>query len=313
MVFRDAVIDTSTQVQVGYMTSPQSVATMLHSAGLFIHVASNLDWVCRAVTGKGRSTAPLKGHTQFLDQLLRVPFDGKQVPSALAGEVDPMDDLLREDDCAGGQQEQQGDLLETPKKRSKKLTKAELQFVASVPLQQVVDDLDVFQGKERERVSKGVIRVLLKTNRRRSVYVHEKDLDMCMLVMLRHVERMGVPHVDLPDDHSALAEAPEWFDARTSCWHVRVGKTEEVLVSKPVRRVGVNSRPLEAGVFKRLKMDALVDLKAQCQGIHTPGLDKASDCDGKVCVGGYFKHWIGPVRSVAVAKEKHGHDDISRE
>ena len=175
-----------------------------------------------------------------------------------------MDELLREDDCAGGQQEEQGEALETPKGRYQKhLTKAELEFVAQVRLEDVVDDLDLFQGQERERVSKGVLRVLLKTNRRRSVYVYEKDLDMCMLVMLRHVERMGVPHADLPDEQSALADASEWLDARTSCWHVRLGDSQEVLVSKPARRTGADDRPLDAATFKRLKMEALVALKAR--------------------------------------------------
>ena len=264
MPFRDAVIEQTTTVQVGYMAKAQAVTAVSHRDGLFVHVATSLDWVCRALTAKGRSTAPLKGHSQFLDRLLKVTFGGEENTSALADEVDPMEDLQREDDCAGGRQEEAGDALETPQKRSRKqLTKAELEFVTRVRLREVVDNLDLFLGQERERVSQGVLRILLKTNRRRSVYVHEKDLDICMLVMLRHIERMGVPHVDLPDEESALADESEWFDTRTSCWHLRVGDSQEVLVSKPVRRVGADGRPLGTAAVKQRKIEALDAFKAQ--------------------------------------------------
>ena len=173
-----------------------------------------------------------------------------------------MEELQREDDCAGGPGEEQGQELETPRKRSRKhLTKAELEFVARVRLVDVVEDLDLFQGQERDQVSQGVLHILLKTNRRRSVYVLEKDLNMCMLVMRRHMERNGVPHAGLPDEESALAETSEWFDPRTSRWHVRKSKSDDVLVSAPVRRVGVDRRPLDATTFKRLKMETLAALK----------------------------------------------------
>ena len=58
------------------------------------------------------------------------------------------------------------------------------------------------------------------------MYVHEKDLDLCMLVLLRHVERFGVPHADLPAESSALADESEWFDPQTSCWHRRLADND---------------------------------------------------------------------------------------
>ena len=114
-------------------------------------------------------------------------------------------------------------------------------------------------------VEHGAIRILLKTNRRRSVFVLDKDLDLCMLVMHRQRERMGVPHVGLPDEMSALADAPEWFDARTSRWHVRVRETGEVLVSEPVSRTGAGGKPLDAEAFQHLKSRALATLKSRAQ------------------------------------------------
>ncbi len=74
---------------------------------------------------------------------------------------------------------------------------------------------------------------------------------------------MGVPHFDLPDEKSALADASEWFDARTSCWHVRVHNIEEVLVSKPACRNGADGLLLNVATFKRWKLETLATLKAQ--------------------------------------------------
>ena len=129
----------------------------------------------------------------------------------------------------------------------------------------VVDDLGVFEVRERDKVEQGEVRILIKTNRCRSVYVLVEDLDLCMLVMLRQAERMGVPHADISDEKSALADAKEWFDTRTSCWHVRLPDSREVVVSDPVRRTGINGAPLEVATFKRMKSAALAALKASSQ------------------------------------------------
>ena len=55
----------------------------------------------------------------------------------------------------------------------------------------------------------------------------------------------------------------EWFDARTSRWHVRVADSERVLISEPVRRIDSCGAPLRAEVFNRLKADTLQALKEQ--------------------------------------------------
>ena len=256
--FRPAVVEQTTTVKVGYMSKPQAVSAIMREEGLFIHVTVTSGWVCRALTGTGRSTAPLKGQTHFLERLSRVSLRGLDENSA-PSVVDPMEELR------GGMedQEDQGDEFETPRKRSRKrLTMAQREFVTRVRLSDVVDELAIFQGRERDQVAQGSVLLLVKQNRRRSVYVLDKDIDICMLVMLRQLERMGVPHVDLPDENSALAEASEWFDARTSRWHLRVRNSEEVLVSDPVRRTGADGKPLDATIFKRMKSAALAALKA---------------------------------------------------
>ena len=115
MAFRTAVVQQTTAVQVGYMPKPQSVVTVTHKDGLYIHVASSLDWVCRALTKKGHSTDPLKGNTHLIERCLRHTFGGEEDTSALAEEVDPMEELHSEDDCAGGRREELDEVLETPK------------------------------------------------------------------------------------------------------------------------------------------------------------------------------------------------------
>ena len=262
--FRNAVVEQTTTVQVGYLTKPVAVGSVSHKEGIFIHVAMTLDWVCRAVTGKGRSTSPLKGSSMFLEALARITFGSNGKSTALAeGEVDPMEELLQEDVCAGGHLDESPDVV-TPKKRSRKhLTQAELEFITCVPLVDVIDDIKLFEGPERDRVTQGSLRILIKTNRRRSVYVHEKDLHMCMLVLLRHVERMGVPFADLPEESSALADEPEWFDSRTSRWNLRVPDSEEIMTSEPVRRVDQDGKPLGAEVFKSRKAAVLTALKGK--------------------------------------------------
>ena len=174
-----------------------------------------------------------------------------------------MEELLQDDVCAGGQQKEDTDLI-TPKKRSrKKYSQAELEFMIIVPLLDLIDDINVFQGPERDRVTKGSVRILIKTNRQRSVWVHEKDLDICLLVLYRQVMRMGVPHVDLPEESSALAGETEWFDPRTSRWSLRVPDSDQVIISDPVCRMNRDGRPLEAGVFMSLKTAALAALKGE--------------------------------------------------
>ena len=85
------------------------------------------------MTGKGRSTAPLQGCTRFLDALASVTFGSKS--TALAEEeLDPMEELLQEAVCAGGQPSEPTDVV-TPKKRSRKhLTQAEIEFISVAPL-----------------------------------------------------------------------------------------------------------------------------------------------------------------------------------
>ena len=164
---------------------------------------------------------------------------------------------------AGGEPNESTDVV-TPKKRSRRhLTQVELQFLSVVPLADVAGDINIFEGSERDRVSQGSLRILIKTNRRRSLYVHEKDLDLFLLVFRRHVERMGVPHADLPTEASALADATEWFDTRTSRWHLRVPNSDQVITSDPVRRKDVCGLPLRAEVFKRHKAGALIALKEE--------------------------------------------------
>ena len=284
-LIRAAVVEQTT-VQVGYMSKPMAVSAVTHRDGVFIHVTMSLEWICRAVTGKGRAQSPLKGGNGFFDRLQRVTFGSGGEPPALAEEmVDPMEELKKEEGvCAGGHPNESQD-FETPKKRSRKhLTQAELEFVSHVPLVDVIDDIKLFQAttttptttptatatSERDRVAGGSLRILFKTNRRRQVFVHEQDLGMFMLVLLRHVERMGVPIADLPDKSSALAEESEWFDPVTSRWHLRVGTSDEVIRSEPVRRVNREGRALGEEAFKSGKTAVLRALKEQSQGYATP-------------------------------------------
>ena len=278
-LFRAAVVEQTTTVQVGYMSKPMAALAVTHGDGLFIHVTMSLEWICRAVTGLGRARSPLKGGNGFFGRLQQV------TPALAEEEVDPMEELKKEGGvCAGGHPNESQD-FETPKKRSRKhLTQAELEFVSHVPLVDVIDDIKLFQAttttptttptatatSERDRVAGGSLRILFKTNRRRQVFVHEQDLGMFMLVLLRHVERMGVPIADLPDNSSALAEESEWFDPVTSRWHLRVGTSDEVIRSDPVRRVNREGRALGEEAFKSGKTAVLRALKEQSQGYATP-------------------------------------------
>ena len=271
--FRKASIDQTTTVQVGYMCKPMAVTAVTLHDEMYVHFTTTLDWVCRALSGKGRSRTPLKAHTPLMDGLLSAPWGGRllgkpESESSLEQEVDPMQDLYDcpgdggASDCAGGRSHEAEEVLETPKKRSRAhLSAAEKEFVARVRLADIVSDIHAFNEQDRKRMQEGTVRVLLKTNRRRSAFVHEKDLDLLMLAMRVEVERMGVPSVDLPDEESALADSEQWFDARTSCWHVRQGA--KVVTSKPVRRTGSNGRPLDVETFKRHKMEVLEALQRQ--------------------------------------------------
>ena len=107
----------------------------------------------------------------------------------------------------------------------------------------------------------GSLRILVKTNRRRSVFVHEKDIDLLMLVLHNGVERFGVPPSGIPDEASALADAPEWFDSRTSRWYVREGQV--VHTSQPVPRTTGKGIPLDVETFKRKKEEMLEALRAK--------------------------------------------------
>ena len=140
-LFRTAVDEHTTVVQVGYLTKPMAASVVTHRQGLFIHIASSLDWVCRTVTGKGRGNARLKGYTGLLDALTKITINSTGTSAALAEEeVDPMEELLQDDVCAGGRQKEDTDLI-TPKKRSrKKFSQAELEFITTVPLLDIIDD-----------------------------------------------------------------------------------------------------------------------------------------------------------------------------
>ena len=152
----------------------------------------------------------------------------------------------------------------TPKKRPRRyLTEAELEFVRDIPLSDVVGDINIFEGSERDQVSKGSLRLHIKNNRWRFVYVHEKDLDLFLMVLRRHVERMGVPHADLPAEASALADANEWFDTRTCRWHYRVPNSEQIMIPGPVLRKDKSGKPFRVEVFKQLKADALAAMKGE--------------------------------------------------
>ena len=219
--------------------------------------------MCRVLTGIGRGRAPNKGQPRIMDALMKIPLGGmdESAHSALAEEADPLQDLMAGDDCAGGQSDDTQQ-LETPKKRSRKqLTAAEQEFCVRVRMTSLVSDLSVFKPADREEMQQGSVRILVKTNRGRSVYVHSKDLDLIMLALHSEIERFGVPSVGLPDEASALAEVPHWFDSRTSRWCVRRG--DEVHTSQRVPRTGAYGRPLDVETFKVTKDQILEDLLAK--------------------------------------------------
>ena len=108
------------------------------------------------------------------------------------------------------------------------------------------------------RWSRGSLRIFCKTNRRRALYVHEDDLYLLMFALYTEAERFGVGAVGPPDEMSALADVPQWFDPRTSRWSVRRG--DEVHTSELVPRKGGNGRPLDLQSFQRVKEQALQDL-----------------------------------------------------
>ena len=89
------------------------------------------------------------------------------------------------------------------------------------------------------------------------LYVWEAHFALFVSLLVALVSRMGVPLAALPD-HSALAEASEWFDMSTNRWHLRRGDTGEVLVSDPVPRRG-----LTVEEFQKSKVVALEALKSR--------------------------------------------------
>ena len=116
------MVDRTTTMQAGYLSKPVAVSSVWHKDGTFVHVSSTQDWLCRAITGKGHSTSPLKGGAGFLQALAAVTFGASGESTALAvQELDPMEELTQEDVCAGGQPNEPTDVV-TPKKRSRKHT-----------------------------------------------------------------------------------------------------------------------------------------------------------------------------------------------
>ena len=91
--------------------------------------------------------------------------------------------------------------------------------------------------------------------------MHEKDLDLLMLVLHTDVQRCGVASTGIPDEASALAGVPEWFDPRTSCWYVR--KDNRVHTSKAVPRTNTKGTPLDVDTFMRKKEQARDALRAK--------------------------------------------------
>ena len=99
MTFKSAKLEETTQILVGFMTKPQAVITLRHQGVLYIHLTVTSDWVCKALTGIGRSASPLKGQTQFLDALGRTTFGcdlcfGSSAPTGKQMVDDPMMELM---------------------------------------------------------------------------------------------------------------------------------------------------------------------------------------------------------------------------
>ena len=263
--FKTAVVKQSITVDAGYLTKPESVEPLIVNGEIFLHVSSTHDWVCRAVTSQGRSGSPLKMCVKFFQSLAQASRRSFGSASALAeglsGEIDPMGEITGV--CDGGASKDDGE-VETPKKRSRRrLSPAEQDFLAVVPLGEIGVDCQLFDaGSERERVRNGRLRVVIKTNRRAKVHVHEKDLDLLLLVLRRLVERMGVPLSNLPREDLALAGQKEWFVTRTSQWSLRVLDTDQVITSSPVRRKDNLGNWLRPDQWEQAKAAALAALKS---------------------------------------------------
>ena len=141
------------------------------------------------------------------------------------------------------------------------MSKAEGEFIIIVPLPDVLTDLDIFDGEDKTKVQEGSLCLLIK--RQRSVYILDKHLDLLLLVLMRQVERMGVPHSSLPEEPSASADMSEWFDPRVSKWHLRVPGSEAIITSQQVPRTSADGKPLDAQSFQNLKFASLVALKSK--------------------------------------------------
>ena len=254
--FRSAVIDSTTTVMVGYLTKPQPVTAEVRPQGTFIQVSTTFDWLCRAVTGVGRKSSPLKPCTAFLAALSATPFGTQGQASANAeAEEDPMQELLEDEESE----------FTTPKKKKhkKSLTMASSDFITMVPLNTVITDLDIFEGNDRIKVQSGSLCILLKTVTKTALYVLDKHLDLLMLVLLRQVQRLGVPHSNLPQDASAKAELNEWFDPIAAKWCLRVPGSDTIATSPPIPRRQKDGAPIDAECFQQMKNTALEKLKAK--------------------------------------------------
>ena len=95
------------------------------------------------------------------------------------------------------------------------------------------------------------------------MYILDKHLDLLLLVLMRQVERMGVPHSGLREERSASADMSEWFDVRDSKWHIRVPGSEVIITSQQVPRTSADGKPLDAQSFQNLKFASLVELKSK--------------------------------------------------
>ena len=170
--FQLASVQHTVSVQVGYLSKAVNVATLQHKDSIFVHVAGTMDWVCRAATNRGRSGSPLKDATQFPERLTGWPYSARgDDPCKDNKEDDLMDEFFQEKDCAGGQERGtrgQPETLKTSGRRS--LSQAEHEFPTEIPLLDVVEDINIFRGEEKSRVTHGSLRCILRTNRRRSLY-----------------------------------------------------------------------------------------------------------------------------------------------
>ena len=264
--FRKVVVAHEATVQVGFMTKALPVEVCTRKGQSFIHFRTTADWVSKALFGVGRSRRPAFPKSRVLATLMKVGLGGVEedsLDSALAEEADPLLELISDGDCAGGQPEDtEPQELETPKKRSRKhLTAAEQEFCITVRMSSLVPDFTVFQPEHRADMEHSSVRILCKTNRRRALFIHEDDLYRFMFALHTEIERFGVPAVGPPEEESALADVPQWFDTRTSRWCVRRG--DEVHTSQPVPRTGANGRPLAIKTFQRGKEQVLQDLLAK--------------------------------------------------